>query len=117
MEFCEEGLGPTFKGGDDEGSNDAILGGKKKGKSNSESNSGTSSKQSKSKQKGIGPLLSDLLGADRIIETYDKNYDSAASVSISKAGLQSFSSCANLKKVLMDHGLEERLFRQIMGLS
>jgi len=63
-------------------------------------------------RKGIGALLLDLLGPDKInvgVDTF--------TATVSKAGLKSFDSFGDLKQVFTSHGLHETFFPQILGLA
>jgi hypothetical protein len=88
----------------------SSIGGVATAKSN---NKGQSTKQPQ--VDGLYPLLVDLLGEDKV--TICSKNQQEMMMSITKKGLYSFSSCAELKKVLVDkHGMDESLFQQIIGV-
>jgi hypothetical protein len=88
----------------------SSVGGVASAKSN---NKGLSTKQPQ--VDGLYPLLVDLLGEDKV--TICSKNQQEMMMSITKKGLYSFSSCAELKKVLVDkHGMDESLFQQIIGV-
>lgn len=66
---------------------------------------------------GIHNLLVDLLGEDKVANTKQKS-SLAHHVSVVKMGLNSFPSCADLKRVLVDrHDMDEAVFQRIVGVA
>ena len=61
----------------------------------------------------LHPQLAEILGEDKVTHTTTSH-----GIVITKKGLKAFSSCSDLKKVLVEiHGMDEQMFQQIIGVA